>query len=135
MRGQYAHPANKRMMKIGCNVDYVRSGGMRNVPVTKAVEHLYATTAKFSGAYSCPHVLRTLTRHGGHCPLPLYSLRASALLNFTDSQKMHDFAAHLSGAFVVKTTKLLEGARSTVTTLLMSGYSKGQKMTSSEHTS
>ncbi|GBM59618.1 hypothetical protein AVEN_218930-1 [Araneus ventricosus] len=29
---------------------YVRSGGMRNVPVTKAVKHLYATTAKFSGA-------------------------------------------------------------------------------------
>ncbi|GBM90978.1 hypothetical protein AVEN_128982-1, partial [Araneus ventricosus] len=36
-------------MKIECSVDYVRSGGMRNVPVTKAVEHLYATTAKFSG--------------------------------------------------------------------------------------
>ncbi|GBL91806.1 hypothetical protein AVEN_172734-1 [Araneus ventricosus] len=34
---------------IGSSVDYVRSGGMRNVPVTKAVEHLYATTAKFSG--------------------------------------------------------------------------------------
>ncbi|GBM63766.1 hypothetical protein AVEN_43378-1 [Araneus ventricosus] len=33
---------------IGSSVDYVRSGGMRNVPVTKAVEHLYATTAKFS---------------------------------------------------------------------------------------
>ncbi|GBN05016.1 hypothetical protein AVEN_164094-1 [Araneus ventricosus] len=47
---------------IGSSVDYVRSGGMRNVPVTKAVEHLYATTAKFSGcvllssrpAYSYP---------------------------------------------------------------------------------
>ncbi|GBN48542.1 hypothetical protein AVEN_14167-1 [Araneus ventricosus] len=37
------------MMMIGSSVDYVRSGGMRNVPVTKAVEHLYATTAKFSG--------------------------------------------------------------------------------------
>ncbi|GBN68183.1 hypothetical protein AVEN_251322-1, partial [Araneus ventricosus] len=37
------------MMKMGSSVDYVRSGGMRNVPVTKAVEHLYATTAKFSG--------------------------------------------------------------------------------------
>ncbi|GBM98713.1 hypothetical protein AVEN_117120-1 [Araneus ventricosus] len=36
------------MMTIGSSVDYVRSG-MRNVPVTKAVEHLYATTAKFSG--------------------------------------------------------------------------------------
>ncbi|GBN99129.1 hypothetical protein AVEN_239003-1 [Araneus ventricosus] len=36
------------MMMIGSSVDYVRSGGMRNVPVTKAVEHLYATTAKFS---------------------------------------------------------------------------------------
>ncbi|GBN28676.1 hypothetical protein AVEN_128539-1 [Araneus ventricosus] len=34
---------------IGSSVDYVRSGGMRNVPVTKAVEHLYVTTAKFSG--------------------------------------------------------------------------------------
>ncbi|GBM38218.1 hypothetical protein AVEN_8280-1 [Araneus ventricosus] len=50
------------MMMIGSSVDYVRSGGMRNVPVTKAVEHLYATTAKFSGcvilasrpAYSYP---------------------------------------------------------------------------------
>ncbi|GBO31998.1 hypothetical protein AVEN_145205-1 [Araneus ventricosus] len=47
---------------IGSSVDYVRSGGMRNVPVTKAVEHLYATIAKFSGcvllasrpAYSYP---------------------------------------------------------------------------------
>ncbi|GBL88932.1 hypothetical protein AVEN_159022-1 [Araneus ventricosus] len=37
------------MMKIGSSVDYVRSGGMRNAPVTKAVEHLYATTVKFSG--------------------------------------------------------------------------------------
>ncbi|GBN46408.1 hypothetical protein AVEN_5621-1 [Araneus ventricosus] len=35
-------------MMIGSSVDYVRSGGMRNVPVTKAVEHLYATSAKFS---------------------------------------------------------------------------------------
>ncbi|GBM35184.1 hypothetical protein AVEN_189936-1 [Araneus ventricosus] len=34
---------------IGSSVYYVRSGGMRNVPVTKALEHLYATTAKFSG--------------------------------------------------------------------------------------
>ncbi|GBM05580.1 hypothetical protein AVEN_159635-1, partial [Araneus ventricosus] len=65
MRGQYAQAANKHMMKIGCSVDYVRSGGMRNVPATKAVEHLYATTAKFSDAYSWPHVLRTLTRHVG----------------------------------------------------------------------
>ncbi|GBM36181.1 hypothetical protein AVEN_218202-1 [Araneus ventricosus] len=47
---------------IGSSVDYVTSGGMRNVPVTKAVEHLYATTAKSSGcvllasrpAYSYP---------------------------------------------------------------------------------
>ncbi|GBN29538.1 hypothetical protein AVEN_78187-1 [Araneus ventricosus] len=47
---------------IGFSVDYVRSGGMRNVPVTKTVEHLYTTTAKFSGcvllasrpAYSYP---------------------------------------------------------------------------------
>ncbi|GBM79681.1 hypothetical protein AVEN_186901-1, partial [Araneus ventricosus] len=37
------------MMMIGSSVDYVRSDGMRNVPVTKAVEHLYATTDKFSG--------------------------------------------------------------------------------------
>ncbi|GBO01614.1 hypothetical protein AVEN_209112-1 [Araneus ventricosus] len=45
------------MMMIGSSVDYVRSGGMRNVPATKAVEHLYATTAKFSGCVilvSCP---------------------------------------------------------------------------------
>ncbi|GBN41143.1 hypothetical protein AVEN_192773-1 [Araneus ventricosus] len=50
------------MMMIGSSVDYVRSGGMRNVPVTKAVEHLYAATTKFSGcgllasrpAYSYP---------------------------------------------------------------------------------
>ncbi|GBN40518.1 hypothetical protein AVEN_125491-1 [Araneus ventricosus] len=33
---------------IGSSVDYVRSGGMRNVAVTKELEHLYATTAKFS---------------------------------------------------------------------------------------
>ncbi|GBM31251.1 hypothetical protein AVEN_223449-1 [Araneus ventricosus] len=37
------------MMMIESSVDYIRSGGMKNVPVTKAVEHLYATTAKFSG--------------------------------------------------------------------------------------
>ncbi|GBO21248.1 hypothetical protein AVEN_274966-1, partial [Araneus ventricosus] len=37
------------MMKTGYSVDYVKSGKMTNVPVTKAVEHLYATTAKFSG--------------------------------------------------------------------------------------
>ncbi|GBM16042.1 hypothetical protein AVEN_108621-1 [Araneus ventricosus] len=57
MRGQYAQAANKHMMKIGSSVDYVKSGGMRNVPVTKAVEHLYATTAKFLGCVllaSCP---------------------------------------------------------------------------------
>ncbi|GBN06682.1 hypothetical protein AVEN_76857-1 [Araneus ventricosus] len=45
------------MMMIGSSVDYVRSGGMRNVPFTKTVEHLYATTAKFSGSVllaSCP---------------------------------------------------------------------------------
>ncbi|GBL92187.1 hypothetical protein AVEN_91524-1 [Araneus ventricosus] len=50
------------MMMIGSSVDYVRSRGMRNAPVTKAVEHLYAINAKFSGcvllasrpAYSYP---------------------------------------------------------------------------------
>ncbi|GBN79047.1 hypothetical protein AVEN_230157-1 [Araneus ventricosus] len=56
------------MMMIGSSVDYVRSAGMRNVPVTKAVEHLYATTAKFSGCVLLPHVLRTLTRHVGTLP-------------------------------------------------------------------
>ncbi|GBL99057.1 hypothetical protein AVEN_227555-2 [Araneus ventricosus] len=49
MRGQYAQAANKLTMKIGSSVNYVRNGGMRNVSVTKTVEHLYATTAKFSG--------------------------------------------------------------------------------------
>ncbi|GBM04601.1 hypothetical protein AVEN_93997-1 [Araneus ventricosus] len=51
------------MMMIGSSVDFVRSCcGMRNVPVAKAVERLYATTARFSGcvllasrpAYSYP---------------------------------------------------------------------------------
>ncbi|GBM14594.1 hypothetical protein AVEN_34998-1 [Araneus ventricosus] len=65
MRGKYAQAANKHMMMIGCSVDYVRSGGKKNVQVTKAMEHLYATTAKFSGAYSWPHVVRTLTHHVG----------------------------------------------------------------------
>ncbi|GBM81106.1 hypothetical protein AVEN_235560-1 [Araneus ventricosus] len=44
-------------MMIGSSVDYVRSGVMRNVPATKAVEHLDATTSKFSGCAllaSCP---------------------------------------------------------------------------------
>ncbi|GBN33977.1 hypothetical protein AVEN_239461-1 [Araneus ventricosus] len=36
------------MMIIGSSVDYVRSGGLRNVPVMEAVEHLHATTTKFS---------------------------------------------------------------------------------------
>ncbi|GBN24704.1 Tigger transposable element-derived protein 4 [Araneus ventricosus] len=31
------------MMMIGSSEDFVRSGGMRNVPVTKAVEHLVRT--------------------------------------------------------------------------------------------
>ncbi|GBM28979.1 hypothetical protein AVEN_40738-1 [Araneus ventricosus] len=35
MRGQYAQAANKHMMKIGSSVDYVRGGGMSNVPVTQ----------------------------------------------------------------------------------------------------
>ncbi|GBL72478.1 hypothetical protein AVEN_115393-1 [Araneus ventricosus] len=45
-------------MMIGSSVDYVRSGGMRNVPATKAVENLYETIAKFllvsRPAYSYP---------------------------------------------------------------------------------
>ncbi|GBM83007.1 hypothetical protein AVEN_72123-1 [Araneus ventricosus] len=49
MSEQYAQAANKHMMKIGSSVDYVRSGGMRNVPVTKAVAHLYETTSQLSG--------------------------------------------------------------------------------------
>ncbi|GBM92354.1 hypothetical protein AVEN_12413-1, partial [Araneus ventricosus] len=65
MRAQNAQAANKHMMKIGSSVDYVWSNGMRNIPFTKAVEHLYATTDKFQGAYSGPNVLRTLTRHVG----------------------------------------------------------------------
>ncbi|GBM29069.1 hypothetical protein AVEN_233241-1 [Araneus ventricosus] len=73
MRGQYAQAAYKHMMKIGCIVDYVRSGGMRNAPVTKAVEHLYAATAKFSGTLSWPHVLRT--RHVGYMRLFYDELR------------------------------------------------------------
>ncbi|GBL90897.1 hypothetical protein AVEN_28001-1 [Araneus ventricosus] len=59
------------MMMIGSSVDYVRSGGMRNVSVTKALEHLYATTAKFSGcvilatrpAYSYPNVGVKISSH------------------------------------------------------------------------
>ncbi|GBL79026.1 hypothetical protein AVEN_48980-1 [Araneus ventricosus] len=84
MRGQYAQAANKHVMKIGCSVDYVRSGGMRNVPVTKAVEHLYATTAKFSGCvllasrpvYSYPP--RRFIKTGVHCIQTKDSSRISA---------------------------------------------------------
>ncbi|GBM65069.1 hypothetical protein AVEN_86720-1 [Araneus ventricosus] len=39
MRGEYAQSADTHMMKIGSTVDYVRSGGMRNATVKKAVEH------------------------------------------------------------------------------------------------
>ncbi|GBN94047.1 hypothetical protein AVEN_181099-1 [Araneus ventricosus] len=69
------------MMMIGSNVDYVRSGGMRNVPVTKAVEHLYMRLLlNFQGAYSWPHVLRPLTRHvGGATPASVAS-RPSILM-------------------------------------------------------
>ncbi|GBM28192.1 hypothetical protein AVEN_36139-1 [Araneus ventricosus] len=83
------------MMMIGSSVDYVRSGGMRNVPVTKAVEHLYATTAKFSGcvilasrpAYSYPPRplskfntgdLLSYHRPIRHCPSPSFSNSNSA---------------------------------------------------------
>ncbi|GBL83385.1 hypothetical protein AVEN_110692-1 [Araneus ventricosus] len=65
MRGQYSQAANTHMMKIGCSVDYVRSGGMRNVPVTKAVSICMRLLINFQGAYSWPHVLRTLTHHVG----------------------------------------------------------------------
>ncbi|GBM57202.1 hypothetical protein AVEN_29955-1 [Araneus ventricosus] len=71
------------MIMIGSSVDYVRSGGMRNVPVTKAVEHLYATTAKFKGcvllasrpAYSYPP-RRGHPRREGHSIIPSYSIKA-----------------------------------------------------------
>ncbi|GBN99647.1 hypothetical protein AVEN_49594-1, partial [Araneus ventricosus] len=38
----------------------VRSDGMRNVPVTKAVSISMRLLLNFQGAYSWPHVLRTL---------------------------------------------------------------------------
>ncbi|GBM74296.1 hypothetical protein AVEN_20303-1 [Araneus ventricosus] len=66
MRGQYSQTANTHMMKIGCSVDYVRSGGMRNVSVTKAVSICRRLLLNFQGACSWPHVLLTLTRHVGY---------------------------------------------------------------------
>ena len=62
MRRQYAQAANNHMMKIASSVDYIRSGGMRTDEDTMVMEHLYVTTAKFSGlvlldsgsAYSYP---------------------------------------------------------------------------------
>ncbi|GBM61331.1 hypothetical protein AVEN_9600-1 [Araneus ventricosus] len=77
MRGQYSQAANKHMMKIGSSVDYVRNGGMRNVPVTKAMENLYAITAKFSGcvlltsraAYSYPPRRNSRITWWRHLPL------------------------------------------------------------------
>ncbi|GBN37729.1 hypothetical protein AVEN_11873-1 [Araneus ventricosus] len=73
MRGQYAQAANKHIMKIGSSVDYVRSGVMRNVPVTKIV-----TTAKFSGCEllaSCPAYSYPPRRHHeGYFGMDLVSL-------------------------------------------------------------
>ncbi|GBN12426.1 Choline kinase alpha [Araneus ventricosus] len=43
----------------------IRSGDMRNVPVTKAVSICMRLPLNFQGAYSWPHVLSTLTRHVG----------------------------------------------------------------------
>ena len=62
MRRQYSQAANNHMMKIASSVDYVKSDGIRTVQVTKSLEHLYMTSAKFSGcvllgsgpAYSYP---------------------------------------------------------------------------------
>ncbi|GBO33387.1 hypothetical protein AVEN_221780-1 [Araneus ventricosus] len=61
------------MMMIGSSVDYVRSGGTRKVPVTKAVEHLYATSAKFSGRVRlafCPTYSYPPRRHVYAAPPP-----------------------------------------------------------------
>ncbi|GBO06842.1 hypothetical protein AVEN_197680-1 [Araneus ventricosus] len=73
---------------IGFSVDYVRRGGMRNVPVTKAVEHLYATTAKFSkrvcnlGLTSCVLLPATSDSDNislGHVTFPMFGVLLIAM--------------------------------------------------------
>ncbi|GBN80810.1 hypothetical protein AVEN_32821-1, partial [Araneus ventricosus] len=64
MRGQIAQAVNTHIMKIGSSV-IVSSGGMRNVPVTKAVSICIGLLLNYQDAYSWTHVLRTLTRHVG----------------------------------------------------------------------
>ncbi|GBN48168.1 hypothetical protein AVEN_94613-1 [Araneus ventricosus] len=61
MRGQYSQATNTHMMKIECSVDYVRSDGMRNVPVTKVVSICMRLLLNFQGAYSYPP-RRVITR-------------------------------------------------------------------------
>ncbi|GBN00117.1 hypothetical protein AVEN_84474-1 [Araneus ventricosus] len=73
---------------IGSSADYVRSGGIRNVPVTKAVEHLYATTAKFSGCVflaSCPAY-----------SYPPRRVRTLTLLSLTIYRGYHDKATNMA---------------------------------------
>ncbi|GBM50743.1 hypothetical protein AVEN_144166-1 [Araneus ventricosus] len=80
MRGQYAQAANTHMTKIGCSVDYVRSGGMRNVPVTKAVSICMRLLLNFQGAYSWPR--------------PAYSYPSRRMpKNFLPPHFFHPFAA------------------------------------------
>ncbi|GBN89544.1 Sodium-dependent low-affinity dicarboxylate transporter 1 [Araneus ventricosus] len=83
---------------IGSSVDYVRSGGMMNVSVTKALEHLYATTAEFSGCvllasrpaysypprleYQCTYVIIILAAYWLLEPAPMSAVSLLPLILF-----------------------------------------------------
>ncbi|GBM99098.1 hypothetical protein AVEN_86283-1 [Araneus ventricosus] len=64
MRGQIAQAANTHMIKIGSSVN-CKEWWHENVPVTKAVSFCMRLLLNFQGAYSWPHILRTLTCHVG----------------------------------------------------------------------
>ncbi|GBO39871.1 hypothetical protein AVEN_153242-1 [Araneus ventricosus] len=83
------------MMMIGSSVDYVRSGGMRNVPVTKAVEHLYATTAKCSGCVLLPATSVSLpVGISGNEIADIAAKNASAVLD--NSTSLQDFKRYIN---------------------------------------
>ncbi|GBM33976.1 hypothetical protein AVEN_53839-1 [Araneus ventricosus] len=64
MRGQSAQAANTHMMKIGSSVD-CKEWWHEKCSSYEGSEHLYATTAKFSGCVLLDSRPATLTRHVG----------------------------------------------------------------------
>ncbi|GBN03588.1 hypothetical protein AVEN_167873-1 [Araneus ventricosus] len=105
---------------IGSSVDYARSGGMRNVPVTKAVEHLYATTAKFSGcvllasrlAYFYPARRRpVLMQHEGYFGMVLMILNHGHMMRTIPEPSSLSKLKHYTGGRVLDPRRQIQRER------------------------